>query len=230
MISNATLLTTTSEHSHPTEPLLHSHTSESVAYLDLLSRQPTHPSAPHLGWTTSLSLNGDPITSRERKGFREHFVKRRLRRFNVIKGILEFVMGRCLSLMFRGCELTSTPHRSFRGVQYCSIFYRLHDIRLYRRPERLAGYGNKHRCFVCIPNVCCYTGRVSTLSTGSPNPSPPSTPLSHSLSFSCIILSIWPCRGQCCYVIRVEELFSSRISCTAALSCRYRYYMVSVQC
>ncbi|KAF8064334.1 hypothetical protein FPV67DRAFT_1504536 [Lyophyllum atratum] len=92
LISNATLQNT-SEFSHPTEPLLHSNTSESVAYLDLLSRQPTHPSGPRTTWTTSLSLDGDPVSTRERKGYREHFVKKQLRRLKLYKGSLEIIMG-----------------------------------------------------------------------------------------------------------------------------------------
>ncbi|RDB17602.1 hypothetical protein Hypma_001041 [Hypsizygus marmoreus] len=93
-VSNTTLHTSTSEFSHPTEPLLHSSTSEAIAYMDMLSRQPVHPgSRPHLGWTGSLSLEGDPITSRERKAFRDRFMKQRLRRLKLLKGLLEGVMG-----------------------------------------------------------------------------------------------------------------------------------------
>ncbi|KAF5376748.1 hypothetical protein D9615_007895 [Tricholomella constricta] len=91
-ISNATLQST-SEFSHPTEPLLHPSTSESVAYLDLLSRQPTHPSVRRPEWTTSLSLDGDPVTPRERKVFRDHSVKMQLRRMSLYKGSLEIMMG-----------------------------------------------------------------------------------------------------------------------------------------
>ncbi|KAJ6626009.1 hypothetical protein B0H10DRAFT_569334 [Mycena sp. CBHHK59/15] len=74
-ISSATLQTLqTSEQSHPTQPLLHSSTSESVAYLDLLSRQPTHPNTPR-GSPMALSFDGDPTTVRERKGYLEKIVR-----------------------------------------------------------------------------------------------------------------------------------------------------------
>lgn len=93
-VSGATLVST-SEYSHPTEPLLQSNTSESVAYLDLLSRQPSHPGGPRPGWTTSLSLDGDPVSSRERKLFREHLVRKKLKRLRLYKGVLEVALGRC---------------------------------------------------------------------------------------------------------------------------------------
>jgi hypothetical protein len=92
-ISSTTLRTSTSEHSHPTEPLLHSGTSESVAYLDLLSRQPVYPHGPQPTHSRSLSLDGDPATMRERKGYWERTVKRRLRRLKLWKGSLELVLG-----------------------------------------------------------------------------------------------------------------------------------------
>ncbi|KAJ7271170.1 hypothetical protein C8J57DRAFT_298970 [Mycena rebaudengoi] len=89
--SSATLQTLpTSELSHPTQPLLHSSTSESVAYLDLLSRQPTHPNT--LRSVAGLSFDGDPTTMRERKVHTEKVVKRRLRRLKVITTILEVVL------------------------------------------------------------------------------------------------------------------------------------------
>ncbi|KAJ7038875.1 hypothetical protein C8F04DRAFT_950626 [Mycena alexandri] len=81
-----------SEHSHPTQPLLHSSTSESVAYLDLLSRQPTHPNAPR-GSAMGLSFDGDPTTVRERKGYVEKVVRRRLRRLKIMMAVLEVVMA-----------------------------------------------------------------------------------------------------------------------------------------
>ncbi|KAF9463498.1 hypothetical protein BDZ94DRAFT_1258957 [Collybia nuda] len=68
-VSSTTLWASTSEHSHPTEPLLHSETSESVAYLDLLSRQPVYPHGPQPPHSRSISFDGDPLTMRERKGY-----------------------------------------------------------------------------------------------------------------------------------------------------------------
>ncbi|KAI0799608.1 hypothetical protein BC629DRAFT_1591787 [Irpex lacteus] len=50
--------------------------TESAAYLDLLSRQPPHPSEGPA--VTELSLHGDPITDRERRRHWERKVRRRL--------------------------------------------------------------------------------------------------------------------------------------------------------
>lgn len=113
-VSSATLHTSTSEYSHPTEPLLRSSTS--IAYLDLLSRQPSHPSGPQAGWTTSLSLNGDPVTERERKDFREHHVKQRLRLLKRFKSSLEFAMGRHCSLRPGGYWFTDILYRYLRSL------------------------------------------------------------------------------------------------------------------
>ncbi|KAJ7123691.1 hypothetical protein C8R44DRAFT_735326 [Mycena epipterygia] len=91
-ISSATLQTLPiSDQSHTTQPLLHSSTSESVAYLDLLSRQPTHPNAPR-GSTPGLSFGGDPTTMRERKGYTDRIVRRRLRRLKAMMAVLEVIM------------------------------------------------------------------------------------------------------------------------------------------
>ncbi|KAJ6492815.1 hypothetical protein C8R47DRAFT_422615 [Mycena vitilis] len=91
--SSATLQTLSiSDLSHPTQPLLHSSTSESVAYLDLLSRQPDHPNAPR-GSPRGLSFGGDPTTMRERKGFMEQIVRRRLRRLKATMAVLEVIMA-----------------------------------------------------------------------------------------------------------------------------------------
>ncbi|KAJ6465697.1 hypothetical protein C8R45DRAFT_490772 [Mycena sanguinolenta] len=96
-ISSATIQTLpVSELSHPTQPLLHSSTSESVAYLDLLSHQPNHPTAPR-GSPVGLSFDGDPTTMRERKGYLEKVVRKRLRRLKAIIAILEVIMV-CWSL------------------------------------------------------------------------------------------------------------------------------------
>jgi len=93
-ISNHTLRTVTSESScHPTEPLLVSTTSESLAYQDLLSRQPTHPSGPQPGWDLGFNFEGDQTTMQERKGHRDQGVRRRIKRLRLAKGVLELVMG-----------------------------------------------------------------------------------------------------------------------------------------
>ncbi|KAF7308031.1 hypothetical protein MKEN_01165300 [Mycena kentingensis (nom. inval.)] len=83
-----------SEQSHPTQPLLHSATSESVAYMDLLSRQPTHPSLPRSqGAPSGLSFDGDPTTMRERKDMQERVVRRRLRRLRRMTAVLEVIVA-----------------------------------------------------------------------------------------------------------------------------------------
>lgn len=85
--------TSTSEFSHPTEPLLHPEISGSHAYSDLLSRQPAHPSGPQPGWDMGLSLVGDQPTMRERKDFWERTVKKRLRRLRFTKLAMEMLLG-----------------------------------------------------------------------------------------------------------------------------------------
>ncbi|KAJ7258079.1 hypothetical protein B0H12DRAFT_1232384 [Mycena haematopus] len=93
--SSATLQTLQiSDISHPGQPLLP--TSESLAYLDLLSHQPNHPTAPR-GSPMGLSLDGDPTTMRERKGYLEKTVRKRLRRLKVTMAVLEVIMV-CWSL------------------------------------------------------------------------------------------------------------------------------------
>ncbi|KAK7055563.1 hypothetical protein R3P38DRAFT_2847836 [Favolaschia claudopus] len=91
--SNATIQTLPiSDLSHPTQPLLHSSTSESVAYMDLLSRQPNHPTHPR-GSAMELSFDGDPTTVRERKGYFEKVVRRRLRRLKAGIAVLEVIIA-----------------------------------------------------------------------------------------------------------------------------------------
>jgi len=92
-LSAGTLRTIASDFSHPTEPLLHSSTSESIAYRDLLSRQPAHPNGPRAGWDIGLDFSGDPTTLRERKIYRERLLRKRLRRLRLGKAVLELVLG-----------------------------------------------------------------------------------------------------------------------------------------
>ncbi|KAI0772414.1 hypothetical protein BD413DRAFT_474121 [Trametes elegans] len=78
--STVTLHTTaTSEHSHPTEPLIHPGSSASSVYLDILARQPPHPSSPPPRGA-GLTLQGDPVTPRERRSLWERSVRKRLKR------------------------------------------------------------------------------------------------------------------------------------------------------
>ncbi|KAE9396240.1 hypothetical protein BT96DRAFT_1021503 [Gymnopus androsaceus JB14] len=64
-ISSTTLRTITTDQSHPTEPLLHSTNSGSLAYQDLLSRQPEYSSRND----DELILDDLPPSSREKQGF-----------------------------------------------------------------------------------------------------------------------------------------------------------------
>ena len=79
--------------SHPTEPLLISSTSESIAYRDLLSRQPNHPDGLEVGQDLGLSFEGDEITPEERKWRQVRQVKRQLRWLKVARGALEVLFG-----------------------------------------------------------------------------------------------------------------------------------------
>lgn len=89
-ISSVTL-NTASENSHaPLVPGVDSFT-ESSAYLDLLTRQPPHPSEGSA--ITQLSLHGDPITDRERRTVWERAVRKRLRRLKWARRLLRGVIG-----------------------------------------------------------------------------------------------------------------------------------------
>ncbi|KAH9853003.1 hypothetical protein C2E23DRAFT_824411 [Lenzites betulinus] len=95
-VSTVTLQTSTSEHSHPTEPLIHGH-SESSVYLDLLARQPTHPSS-HPPRGPGLSLQGDPVTLRGRRSIWERSVRKRLKRLRWAGRVLLAVIGECSAM------------------------------------------------------------------------------------------------------------------------------------
>ena len=92
-LSAGSLRTVPSDYNHPTEPLLRSGTSESIAYRDLLSRQPPHPDGPQAGWDVGLNLDGDPPTVQERRTHRELWLRRRLRRLRMAKATLEVIFG-----------------------------------------------------------------------------------------------------------------------------------------
>ncbi|OBZ74938.1 hypothetical protein A0H81_05510 [Grifola frondosa] len=92
-VSSVTFQTATSEHSHPTEPLIQ-RSSGSSAYLDLLSRQPNHPDhGPRDSFNSGLSLRGDPVTPQEVRSHWERSVRRRLRRLRWAKRTLLVVIG-----------------------------------------------------------------------------------------------------------------------------------------
>ena len=93
--SSATLRTSTSEHSHPTEPLLNGPYLQAAAYQDILANQPVYSEVSRTtSWTTAgLSPSGDPVTSRERRGQWERFVRRKLRRLRWAKRGFKGVIG-----------------------------------------------------------------------------------------------------------------------------------------
>ncbi|KAJ3742848.1 hypothetical protein DFH05DRAFT_1401060 [Lentinula detonsa] len=97
-LSSTTLRTTTTEQSHPTEPLLHSTNSGSLAYQDLLSRQPGYPDGQSEQWTTALSLDGYPTPSKERQEYWEHSVKK-LQILKRIRLVLKVVLGALLTVI-----------------------------------------------------------------------------------------------------------------------------------
>ncbi|KAF7288316.1 hypothetical protein HMN09_01406100 [Mycena chlorophos] len=76
---------TVSESSHPLLP-----TTSEPAYLDLLARQPAHPS---LGRRSALSFDGDPTTAQERKEQEERVLRRRLVRLRYARTGLEVIVG-----------------------------------------------------------------------------------------------------------------------------------------
>ncbi len=93
-ISGTTLHASPSEQSHPAEPLLHPTTPDSIAYIDLFSRQPTlvDESGP-IEWGTNPTLFGDPPTLREKKRYWERALRKRLKRLRVLMRLLELVFG-----------------------------------------------------------------------------------------------------------------------------------------
>lgn len=119
-VSSSTLRTSTSEYSHPTEPLLHSGTSGSLAYLDLLSHQPVYPHGAEPPHSRSISFDGDPNTMRERKGYWERTIRTRLRRLKLWKGLLELVIGACMNV---GCCGTRAKSTSAAFAVYNTVRY-----------------------------------------------------------------------------------------------------------
>ncbi|KIK66255.1 hypothetical protein GYMLUDRAFT_239240 [Collybiopsis luxurians FD-317 M1] len=87
-ISLTTLRTITTDKSHPTEPLLHSNNSGSLAYQDLLSMQPGYRDS-----AVGLSFDGGRPTLSEKQGYWEKSVKKRLRILKFTGYILELILG-----------------------------------------------------------------------------------------------------------------------------------------
>lgn len=82
--SQSVTLQTTSEYSHPREPLQQREELSigSSAYPDLLTRQRGHPAEPQASANTGLSLLLGPITPKERKRLRERILRKELRRLS----------------------------------------------------------------------------------------------------------------------------------------------------
>lgn len=96
-LSGVTLRTSTSEHSHPIEPLLNGPYAPSAAYQDILASQPIYSESRRTSWTTGLSLSGDPMSSSERKRHWERLVRIKLRRLWWAKRVLKVVIGKTLA-------------------------------------------------------------------------------------------------------------------------------------
>lgn len=95
-LSSATLRATL-DYSHPTEPLLQQDESNvaSVAYADLLSQQPGHPSELSVVPNCGLSLQSDTVTSRERARLLEQASRRKLRYSRRWVGTSLCIIGVC---------------------------------------------------------------------------------------------------------------------------------------
>ncbi|KAF5353258.1 hypothetical protein D9756_008036 [Leucocoprinus leucothites] len=93
-ISGTTLHASGSEQSYPTEPLLHPRTPDSIAYIDLYSRQATLVDEPEpLEWGPHPTLLGDSPAIREKKNFWEKTLRKRLKRLRYLMRSLEFIFG-----------------------------------------------------------------------------------------------------------------------------------------
>ncbi|KAI0043407.1 hypothetical protein FA95DRAFT_1563318 [Auriscalpium vulgare] len=90
---SAITVTTSAAHSHPTEPLLHASTPYASTFHDLLTRQPPHPDTRSPTWDMPLSLEGDPVTAHERRGYWERTARKRLRRLRAVDGAILLAIG-----------------------------------------------------------------------------------------------------------------------------------------
>ena len=144
--SSATL-NTTSENSHA--PLVDSY-ADSSAYLDLLSRQPPHPSESSA--ITELSLHGDPVTDRERRTHWEHAVRRRLHRLKWARRIFRAIICELGATVSIACVITNIePGGSRMGsIQHSSILSRIHDLSFTRPPSNLTRIGQRGGSVLCI--------------------------------------------------------------------------------
>ncbi|KAF8999878.1 hypothetical protein BDQ17DRAFT_1427609 [Cyathus striatus] len=96
-VSSTTLHPSTSDHSQPTEPLLHQPITESssTTFHDIPERPPVIPDRSLSGpaWERSIVLDGEPVSQREKKGLWELAVRRRLKRLRILKGAFECFIG-----------------------------------------------------------------------------------------------------------------------------------------
>lgn len=121
-ISSTTLRTTTTDYSHPTEPLLQSTNSGSLAYQDLLSRQPGYQDEESEQWTAELSPDNLPPTYKEGQDYREHSVRRRLRILKRSRLVLKAVLGALFKILFTTGPLISLIHTALWAV-YNTVRY-----------------------------------------------------------------------------------------------------------
>lgn len=127
-VSGTTLHASPSECSHPTEPLLHPTTPDSLAYIDLFSRQPTLVDEPGpLEWGPNPTLLGDPPTLREKKNFWERTLRKRLRRLRLLMRVLELIFG-TYPIESRSIHFRLWPKRGLGRLQCCAIFHSIHNI------------------------------------------------------------------------------------------------------
>lgn len=142
-ISGTTLHASGSEHSHPTEPLLHSTTPDSLAYIDLFSGQPTLVDEPGpLEWGTHPTLLGDPPTLREKKNIWEKMIRKRLKRLRFLMRSLELIFG------------TKDP---FNDIRFISAYGRVGGWAIY----------NTARYFLAFTTYDSVEGQLVSLALGT---------------------------------------------------------------
>ena len=95
-VSSATLLTTTTHHSQPTEPLLQPAVPGEVteSYFDQVVRQPRSPDGTpaRLQWNDSHALETDLFVAGEKGRGQGRTLGKRSRRWTKVKKILEIIM------------------------------------------------------------------------------------------------------------------------------------------
>jgi hypothetical protein len=93
-VSSATLHTSTTLHSPPTEPLLSPSAPGAEGYYEVLSKQSrgANRSSAHLRWDQSTAVDGAPL-KREKKGLWDRVMQVKLSRWKWLKAGLEAVIG-----------------------------------------------------------------------------------------------------------------------------------------